>query len=127
GGSHAGGDRGAATGAGCEEGLPRRGSEPARARRCSAGHRVIPVSASRPPGLGGEQLRALMRKLHAHAGIRIDSTERVIAGCIQARMAYLGLEDVDSYLRGFADGFNGRAEWMALIDLLTVKETRFFR
>ena len=42
-------------------------------------------------------------------------------------MAYLGLNDVNSYLAVFDDSMNARAEWLALIDLLTVKETRFFR
>lgn len=69
----------------------------------------------------------LLQRLHSHAGIRIDSTNNVIAGCVAARMAYLGLEDVDSYLAVFDDSINARAEWLALIDLLTVKETRFFR
>jgi chemotaxis methyl-accepting protein methylase len=42
-------------------------------------------------------------------------------------MASLGVEDVDSYMAAFDDSINARAEWLALIDLLTVKETRFFR
>lgn len=84
-------------------------------------------TAIRVPELQGSQLGMLMRKLHTHAGIRIDSTRTVIAGCIQARMAYLGLRDADSYLAIFDDSINARAEWLALIDLLTVKETRFFR
>lgn len=68
-----------------------------------------------------------MQKLHTHAGIRIDSTRSVIAGSIQARMAYLGLRDVERYLAIFDESISARAEWLALIDLLTVKETRFFR
>ena len=85
------------------------------------------ASANRVPQLGSDQLSLLMQKLHAYAGISIDSTKSVIAGCIQARMAYLGLQDVASYLAIFDDSINARAEWLALIDLLTVKETRFFR
>jgi type IV pilus assembly protein PilK len=69
----------------------------------------------------------LLQRLHAHAGIRIDSTNSVIAGCVAARMGYLGLVEVEQYLAVFDDSFNARAEWLALIDLLTVKETRFFR
>jgi chemotaxis methyl-accepting protein methylase len=68
-----------------------------------------------------------MQKLHAHAGISIDSTKSVIATCIQTRMKYLGIHQVDSYLAAFDDSINARAEWLALIELLTVKETRFFR
>jgi len=69
----------------------------------------------------------LMQKLHTDAGISIDSTKNVIAGCIQARMEYLGVNEIDTYLATFDDSINARAEWLALIDLLTVKETRFFR
>ncbi len=69
----------------------------------------------------------LLQKLHTHAGISIDSTNNVIAGCIQTRMKYLGIYQVESYLAVFDDSINARAEWLALIDLLTVKETRFFR
>lgn len=83
--------------------------------------------AVRGPELRSDQLSLLMQKLHTHAGIRIDSTDAVIAGSIQARMNYLGLRDVHSYLAIFDDSINARAEWLALIDLLTVKETRFFR
>ena len=37
------------------------------------------------------------------------------------------MADIDVYLAAFDDSINARAEWLALIDLLTVKETRFFR
>ncbi len=83
--------------------------------------------ATRGPQLQRGQLGLLMQKLHSYAGIRIDSTHNVIAGSIQARMAYLGHADLQSYLAMFDDSINARAEWLALIDLLTVKETRFFR
>jgi chemotaxis methyl-accepting protein methylase len=69
----------------------------------------------------------LMRKLHTDAGIRIDSTASVVAGCIQSRMQCLGFVDVESYLASFDESLTARAEWLALTDLLTVKETRFFR
>lgn len=85
------------------------------------------AAVNRNPPLGNEHQHMLMQKLHSHAGIVIDSTKNVIAGCIQARMAYLGLVDMDTYLATFDNSINARAEWMALIDQLTVKETRFFR
>lgn len=84
-------------------------------------------AAIRPPELRSSELGVLLQALHTHAGIRIDSTSTVIGGSLQARMAYLGLHDVESYLAIFDDSINARAEWLALIDLLTVKETRFFR
>jgi chemotaxis methyl-accepting protein methylase len=82
---------------------------------------------SRAPELKSEHLGMLVQKLHTHAGISVDSTKSVIAGCIQARMKYLGFDQVENYLATFDDSINARAEWLALIDLLTVKETRFFR
>jgi chemotaxis methyl-accepting protein methylase len=69
----------------------------------------------------------LTRRLHTDAGISIDSTNSVIADCIQTRMAYLGCPNLDRYLATFDDSINARAEWLALTDLLTVKATRFFR
>ncbi len=89
--------------------------------------RASRVPARRAPELRSEQLGTLMQKLHIDAGISIDSTKSVIAGCIQARMEYLGVSEIDAYLATFDDSINARAEWLALIDLLTVKETRFFR
>ena len=83
------------------------------------------VPARRAPDLKSEQLAVLMQKLHAHAGISIDSTKNVIAGCIQARMKYLGIHHVESYLATFDDSINARAEWLALIELLTVKDGKF--
>ena len=85
------------------------------------------ATAQRAADLGSEQLDMLMQQLHAHVGIQIDSTDRVIAGCIFERMEYLGIERTDDYLAAFDDSINARAEWLALVDLLTVKETRFFR
>ena len=68
-----------------------------------------------------------MHRLNQYAGIRIDSSRGVIARCVEQRMESLALDDVDSYMSAFDDSINARAEWLALIDLLTVKETRFFR
>jgi type IV pilus assembly protein PilK len=88
---------------------------------------VNTAAAARVQELRHSELDLLMQKLHTHAGIRIDSTNRVIAGTVQSRMTALGLGDVQEYLALFDDSLSARAEWLALIDLLTVKETRFFR
>lgn len=77
--------------------------------------------------LGTAQLAKLLDQLQRQAGITLDSPRSVIQHHVQERMAALGLNTVDEYLAVFDDGFNGRAEWLALVDLLTVKETRFFR
>jgi chemotaxis methyl-accepting protein methylase len=85
------------------------------------------VTARRTSNLRSDQLSMLMNRLHQYAGIRIDSSRGVLAQCIEQRMAKLGIGHVDDYMAVFDDSINARAEWLALIDLLTVKETRFFR
>lgn len=83
--------------------------------------------AFRPATIKGTQLRTLMQQLRTHAGIKIDSSQAVIEGCIARRMACLEIQEMDDYLSQLDQGIGARAEWLALIDLLTVKETRFFR
>ena len=83
--------------------------------------------AYRPAPIKGEQLQMLMRQLRSHAGIAIDSSQAVIEDCIRRRMNCLDILEMDQYLSLLDDGISARAEWLALIDLLTVKETRFFR
>lgn len=83
--------------------------------------------ARRAPEIGGQQLHLLMQALLAHAGITVDSTPAVMASYVRERMEHLGLPDVDAYLGLLDDGIAARAERLALNDLLTVKETRFFR
>lgn len=85
------------------------------------------ATARRSQTIKSDQLSMLMQQLRTHAGIKIDSSANVIAGCIQERMTCLGIGEIDTYLAAFDDSINARAEWLALIDLLTVKETRFFR
>ncbi len=46
---------------------------------------------------------------------------------LSARMRELGIEDYASYYRQVTDGPRGNVEWSALLDRLTVQETRFFR
>lgn len=88
---------------------------------------MSPALAYRQTPIKGEQLSMLMRKLLTHAGIRINSSQGVIEGCIRERMSCLDIHNMNEYLRLLEDGISARAEWLALIDLLTVKETRFFR
>lgn len=86
-----------------------------------------PVDVRRPTALGEQQLSLLKEQLRIQAGIKINSSHDVIGLCIRERMEYLGIKDAQGYLAVFDDSINARAEWLALIDLLTVKETRFFR
>ena len=68
-----------------------------------------------------------MQQLRTHAGIKVESSRNVVSDCIHERMNCLGVSEMDTYLAAFDQSINARAEWLALIDLLTVKETRFFR
>lgn len=83
--------------------------------------------AMRPPVISNELLAELMRQLRLHAGIKVDSTQAVIARKVGERMVVLGITLAEDYLGIFDDSISARAEWLALTDLLTIKETRFFR
>ena len=83
--------------------------------------------ARRAPAIGGKQLGQLMQALRTHAGITVDSTPGVVACHVRERMEHLGLCDIDAYLALLDDSIAARAERLALTDLMTVKETRFFR
>ena len=83
--------------------------------------------AMRPPVISNELLGELVRQLKTHAGIILDSTQSVISHKVGERMASLGIEHATEYLTIFDDSISARAEWLALTDLLTIKETRFFR
>ncbi|GAB3283571.1 CheR family methyltransferase [Parahaliea aestuarii] len=85
------------------------------------------LAARQQPHLNGRQFQLLMQQLQRRAGIRIESPQGVIEGCVGERLRALELTDYDEYLALFDDSISARAEWLALIDLLTVKETRFFR
>ncbi len=77
--------------------------------------------------LSGKQFAMLMSQLQTRAGIRIESPLGVIEACVGERLRVLGLDSSEAYLALFDDSISARAEWLALVDLLTVKETRFFR
>ncbi len=85
------------------------------------------ANVQRPQPIRNEQLAQLMHQLRVHAGITIESPSSVIAHYVQERMVALQMETVDAYLALFDNSISARAEWLALVDLLTVKETRFFR
>jgi len=85
------------------------------------------LATQRCQPITGKQFVTLMDQLQLHAGIKIESPQTVIESNVRGRMATLGLDSISSYMAIFDDSLNARAEWLALIDLLTVKETRFFR
>jgi chemotaxis methyl-accepting protein methylase len=75
----------------------------------------------------GMQIHTVLQHLRERAGITIESPQFVIEQNLLERMAVLEISDPADYLAVLEDGINARAEWLALIDLMTVKETRFFR
>ena len=85
------------------------------------------LASNRYQAITGDQLVMLMNQLRMHAGIKIESPQFVIESKIRERMLELGIVDFCEYMAIFDQSINARAEWLALIDLLTVKETRFFR
>lgn len=85
------------------------------------------LATNRHEAITGDQLVLLMSQLRLHAGIKIESPQFVIESKIRERMLELGVADFRQYMAIFDQSINARAEWLALIDLLTVKETRFFR
>ncbi len=69
----------------------------------------------------------VLTTLRERVGITIETPRWLIEDYLQQRIAALGLADLKAYLDCLQSGLASRAEWLALVDLLTVKETRFFR
>ena len=60
-------------------------------------------------------------------GITLQGHKRVLERCIYPRLLARGVPSLDEYQRLIEDGVEGRLEQAALIDQLTVKDSRFFR
>jgi type IV pilus assembly protein PilK len=85
------------------------------------------LASQRHQTINSDQFAMLMNHSLIYAGIKIESPQFVIETKIRERMLEVGAVDLCDYMAIFDEGINARAEWLALIDLLTVKETRFFR
>jgi type IV pilus assembly protein PilK len=83
--------------------------------------------ARRQQPITGNQMQLLMQQLRSKAGIIIETPRSVIERNVQDRITALGLGNSGEYFSLLEDSIGARAEWLALIDLLSVKETRFFR
>ena len=88
---------------------------------------MSPAALPRHQAITSDHVIMLTNQLRTHAGIKIDSPQAVVEDNIRVRMQALGIQDLHEYLAVFDDSISARAEWLALVDLLTVKETRFFR
>jgi len=85
------------------------------------------LTHKRLPTLNDQQEKWLLTELHDKAGITVETPRGILDSYIEERMAVTGVSSSEEYLHSFSEGLNARAEWLALVDLLTVKETRFFR
>jgi type IV pilus assembly protein PilK len=56
-----------------------------------------------------------------------DQRRAFLQTSLSSRMRELGFQDYCGYYRYVTDGLKGAVEWSALLDRLTVQETRFFR
>lgn len=66
--------------------------------------------------------------LEERTGVVLNEQRRAFLQTnLSARMRELGVDSYASYYRQVTDGPRGAVEWSALLDRLTVQETRFFR
>ncbi|MBF7729988.1 CheR family methyltransferase [Pseudomonas sp. N040] len=66
--------------------------------------------------------------LEDRTGLVVSEQRRAfLQTSLSSRMRELGFQDYCSYYRYVTDGLKGAVEWSALLDRLTVQETRFFR
>jgi len=66
--------------------------------------------------------------LEERTGVVVSDQRRTFLQTnLTARMREIGVEDYASYYCQVTDGPRGAVEWSALLDRLTVQETRFFR
>ncbi|MEP0201082.1 MAG: CheR family methyltransferase [Halioglobus sp.] len=85
------------------------------------------LGQKRVPTLSDQQESWLLSELHDRAGITVETPRGILDSYVEERMAVTGASNAEDYLLSFREGITSRAEWLALVDLLTVKETRFFR
>ncbi len=88
---------------------------------------MIQRSAQAMFTLSDEQLQQLLHELQQRTGITVETPRWLLEEYLGERSAELGMSSVQDYLDSLKDDLGSRAEWLALVDLLTVKETRFFR
>ena len=85
------------------------------------------TSQAMPADLDEATVSQLLTSLRERVGITIETPRWLIEEYLQERIVELGLVDLTAYMAYLESGLESRAEWLALVDLLTVKETRFFR
>lgn len=92
---------------------------------------VVSASSWRPKPIAplpDVEFEAWQRLLDERLGIEVPAHRRhFLETSLTLRMRELDIADYSEYRRRLTEGISGVVEWMALIDRITVQETRFFR
>lgn len=80
------------------------------------------------PDMDDQQFARWVDLLERRTGMAMPPERKsFLVTSVGLRMRELGFEDFDAYYRHLISGVAGNLEWSALVDRLTVHETRFFR
>lgn len=80
------------------------------------------------PGMTQSQFDRWVELLERRTGMVLPRERRsFLVTSLALRMRQIGYRDVDAYYEFVTSGLAGNIEWTALVDRLTVHETRFFR
>ena len=80
------------------------------------------------PDMDDQQFARWVDLLERRTGMAMPPERKsFLVTSVGLRMRELGFEDFDAYYRHLTSGVAGNLEWSALVDRLTVHETRFFR
>ncbi len=79
------------------------------------------------PTIADEDMPRWEQWIEGVTGITLEGRKRALESCIYQRLLGRGLPSLEAYQRVVRDGAEGDAEKAALIDQLTVKDSRFFR
>jgi len=77
--------------------------------------------------LSDEQYSRWQNLLESRTGISFSQHKSIFQKGLNQRMREIGAEDVERYYQAVSLVPDGVAEWMQLVDRLSVKETSFFR
>ena len=89
--------------------------------------REHPVHETSEPSLSDEQFRRFRDLIARRSGIYIHAADRdALCGHLLARMSQCGVTSFTDYLRRLGPSAEG-GEFQALLDLVTIQETYFFR
>ena len=80
------------------------------------------------PEMSDRQFAQWVELIESRTGMTMPSERKsFLVTSVGLRMRELGFDDYDDYYRHLVSGIAGNLEWAALVDRLTVHETRFFR